>query len=45
MKVRATEKGFYQKLRQKGDEFIIDKKEHKGKWMEEVKKTVVVKTT
>ena len=37
MKVKATKKGFYGKLRKEGEEFNISKKEDLGSWMEEIK--------
>jgi hypothetical protein len=37
MKVKATKKGFYGKLRRVGDEFKISKKEDLGSWMKEIK--------
>ena len=37
MKVIATEKGFYDKIRQEGDEFEIKDKSALGSWMKEVK--------
>lgn len=37
MKVRATKKGFYDKLREKGDEFTLSKPSLFSKrWMEKV---------
>lgn len=37
MEVIATKKGFYNKLREEGEKFDIDKKEDLGSWMSEVK--------
>ena len=39
MKVKATKKGFYGKLRKEGDEFEISNKKELGSWMEEIKQT------
>ncbi|MGB0943134.1 MAG: hypothetical protein ACPGUE_12060 [Marinomonas sp.] len=37
MKVKAIEKGFYNKIMLPGEEFVIKDKKELGKWMEEVK--------
>ena len=38
IRVRALERGFYQGLREQGDEFTIAKPEDLGKWMVPVSK-------
>lgn len=37
MRVKATKKGFYGKLRKVNEEFTIESKKDLGSWMQEVK--------
>ena len=44
MKVIATKKGFYGKLRRAGDEFEISDKKELGSWMKEIKQAKAIQS-